>query len=70
LKSIWEHRDRTLWKIASGIWMVGLGCVIVNLLVFGNIGLYYLALFLLFLGVVVWFARLGSGHAPTPETND
>ena len=50
--------------------MVGLGCVIVNLLVFGNIGLYYLALFLLFLGVVVWFARLGSGHAPTPETND
>ena len=64
MKTIWEHRDRTLWKIASGIFAVGLVCVIVNLLVFGNIGLYYLALFLFFLGVVVWFARLGSYHAP------
>jgi len=43
--------------------MVGLACVIVNALVFSNIGLYYLALFLFFLGVVVWFARLGSEGA-------
>jgi hypothetical protein len=64
LKSIWEHRDRRLWKIATGIFLVGLACVIVNALVFSNIGLYYLVLFLFFIGVVVWFARLGSDHAP------
>ena len=63
MKRIWEHRDRTLWKIAASIFMVGLACVIVNALVFSNIGLYYLALFLFFLGVVVWFARLGSEGA-------
>jgi len=57
LKSIWEHRDRGLWKIATGIFVVGLACVIVNALVFSNIGFYYLALFLFFVGVVVWFAR-------------
>ena len=64
MKSIWEHRDRRLWKIATGIFVVGLACTIVNILVFSNIGLYYLALFLFFIGVVVWFARLGSDHVP------
>lgn len=64
MKSIWERRDRRLWKIASIIFLVGLACIIVNAFVLGNIGVYYLALFLFFLGVVVWFARLGSDLAP------
>jgi len=59
LKSIWEHRDRRLWKVATSIFVLGLACIIVNVLVFSNAGVYYLALFLFFLGVVLWFARLG-----------
>lgn len=69
MKSIWEHRDRRLWKIAVGIFVVGLACT-VSAVGFSNIGLYYLALFLFFLGVVVWFARLGSDHVPPRKDND
>ena len=67
LKSIWEHRDRGLWKVASIVFVVGLACF-VSAVVFSNNGLYYVALFLLFLGVVVWFARLGSYRVPPPNT--
>ena len=69
MKSIWEHRDRRLWKIAIGIFVVGLACT-VNAVASSSVGFYYLALFLFFLGVVVWFARLGSEHGPSHKDSD
>ena len=67
MKSVWEHRDRGLWKVATIVFVIGLACL-VSAVVFSNNGLYYVALFLFFLGVVVWFARLGSYRVPPRNT--
>lgn len=69
MKSIWEQRDRRYSKIVIGLFFVGLVCIIVKLLLFSSsdIGLNYLAAFLFFIGLVIWFNRLDDSDSKTAD---